>query len=267
MASPGRDPQRSFQAWRILNESFRMFATKAPVSGRRCLSLQEQQGLNDALGLCVINVSGVLRTLYASHMRLDVNRTRMIVEQSQMDIELKNRKAQLWRTQCELRNKRFEIIHQRYASAKMTERLEKARRTTRLLEERHRKLDVLAVDKGELYTSRSVMLCSRMFDLTQEVINTKMRINSFEQAKAHIKRRILELQLRRIRRRRQLCEEVQLLRQVKDQWQVLMPPMVMRVWQIIRGWWDCVGSLGLGCHSPHKMQSSASALNLFVACF
>lgn len=45
-----------------------------------------------------------------------------------------------------------------------------------------------AVDKGELYKSRSVMLCSRMFDLTQELINTKMRINSFEHAKAQLKR-------------------------------------------------------------------------------
>ncbi|KAH8321178.1 hypothetical protein KR074_010310 [Drosophila pseudoananassae] len=195
MASPGRDPQRSLQAWRLLNQSFRMFTTKlggnqhlGPVSGRRCLSLQEQRGLNDALGQCISNVCGVLHSLYASHLRLDVNRTLMIVEQSQLDGELKCRQAQLWRTQCELRNKRFELIHQMHASAQMTERLEEARHTTKMLEERHRKLDVLAVDKGELYKSRSVMLCSRMFDLTQELINTKMRINSFEHAKAHMKR-------------------------------------------------------------------------------
>lgn len=74
------------------------------------------------------------------------------------------------------------------------------------------------------------------------------------------------MQLRRIRRRRQLCEQVQLLRLAQDQWQLLMPPTLMRVWQFIRGLWDCVGSLGLAYHSPYKVQSSASALNLFVAC-
>lgn len=95
------------------------------------------------MGQCVTNVSGVLHSLRASHLRLDVNRMLLIVEQSQLDGELKSRQAQLWRTQCELRNKRFELIHQMHASAQMTERLEEARHTTKLLEERHRKLDVL----------------------------------------------------------------------------------------------------------------------------
>jgi len=44
------------------------------------------------------------------------------------------------------------------------------------------------MDKSDLFESRGVMLCSRVFDLSQELIVTRMRINDFENACTQLRR-------------------------------------------------------------------------------
>ncbi|XP_039497472.1 uncharacterized protein LOC120455399 isoform X3 [Drosophila santomea] len=75
-----------------------------------------------------------------------------------------------------------ELHHQNTAPTGMSQRLADAQKRTQLLEDRNSQLKDLALDKSALFESRTVMLCSRAFDISQELIMTRMRINDLENA-------------------------------------------------------------------------------------
>ncbi|KAH8360767.1 hypothetical protein KR084_008460 [Drosophila pseudotakahashii] len=207
MASPGRNPQRSLQSWRLLNEGFKLFTTR--LGGNR-------------QHMCIAGISSL---------------------------------------------NNVELFHQMTGSTRLSQRLAAAQQRTQVLEERNRKLKDLAMDKSDLFESRGVMLCSRVFELSQELIVTRMRINDFENACTQLRRRILELKLRRVQRRRLLCHEVQQLRLAQEQ---QVPPILMRLWHCLRFLWNCVECLAQVTHlarPPGKAEGKMDALNLFVAGF
>ncbi|XP_016975456.1 uncharacterized protein LOC108041905 [Drosophila rhopaloa] len=245
MASPGRNPQRSLHSWRLLNESLKLFTSKLSrnqhmIPGRRVLSLEEGRNLNDSLGQCMAGVSLIASLVRTRHLRLDVDRMLLIVEQGQLNGQLEIREERLRVTQCELRCKRQELFHQMIASARMGQRLAKAKERNQELEDLNHKLEDQTLEKSELFESRCVMLCARAFDLSQELIQTRMRINDFENACTHLRRRILELKLRRVQRRRLLSQQVLRLRLAQEQ---QVHPILMRLWHCLRFLWNCVDCL------------------------
>ncbi|XP_017065962.1 uncharacterized protein LOC108104419 [Drosophila eugracilis] len=160
-----------------------------------------------------------------------------------------------------------ELFDQMTASTRMSHRLAAALERIQVLEERNRRLKDLALDKSDIFESRGVMLCSRAFDLSRELIVTRMRINDFEKACTQLRRRILELKLRRIQRRRYLCHEVQRLRLAQENH---VPTILMRLWHCLRFLWNCVDCLAQvshGARSIRKADGTIDALNLFVESF
>nr|XP_016938991.1 uncharacterized protein LOC108016755 [Drosophila suzukii] len=232
MASPGRNPQRSLQSWRLLSEGFKLFATRLarnqqpmlPPRDGQGLSLEEQRDFTESLGDCIADMASP---------------------------------------------NSLEVFHQMTVSTGMSQRLAAAQERTQVLEERNRKLRDLAMDKSDLFESRGVMLCSRVFDLSQELIVTRMRINDFENACTQLRRRILELKLRRVQRRRHLCYEMQILRLAQEH---PVPPILGRLWQCLRSLWNCVEclaqvSVSQVARPPRNAESTMDALNMFVAGF
>ncbi|XP_070074841.1 uncharacterized protein [Drosophila takahashii] len=160
-----------------------------------------------------------------------------------------------------------ELLHQTTGATRLSQSLAAAQERTQVLEERNRRLKDLAMDKSDLFESRGLMLCSRVFDLSQELIVTRMRINDFENACTQLRRRILELKLRRVQRRRLLCHEMQQLRLAQE---LQVPPVLRRLWHGLRFLWNCVECLAQVSHvarPPGKAESTMDALNLFVAGF
>ncbi|EDX01428.1 uncharacterized protein LOC6524463 [Drosophila yakuba] len=160
-----------------------------------------------------------------------------------------------------------ELHHQNTAPTRMSQRLADAQKRTQLLEDRNRQLKDLALDKSDLFESRTVMLCSRAFDISQELIVTRMRINDLENACTQLRRRILELNLRRIQRRRLLCHEVQMLQQALEH---QVPTILMRFWRGLCFLWNCLDCLSMVSRVARpvfKAETTMDALNLFVAGF
>ncbi|EDV45558.1 uncharacterized protein LOC6555564 [Drosophila erecta] len=160
-----------------------------------------------------------------------------------------------------------ELHHQYTGPTRMSQRLADAQKRTQLLENRNRQLKDLALDKSEVFESRTVMLYSRAFDISQELIVTRMRINELENACTQLRRRILELKLRHIQRRRLLCHEVQMLQQALEH---QVPTILMRLWRGLCFLWNCVDCLSLVSRVTRpafKAESTMDALNLFVAGF
>ncbi|XP_043659567.1 uncharacterized protein LOC122624173 [Drosophila teissieri] len=160
-----------------------------------------------------------------------------------------------------------ELHYQNTAPTRMSQRLADAQKRTQLLEDRNRQLKDLALDKSDLFESRTVMLCSRAFDISQELIVTRMRINDLENACTQLRRRILELNLRRIQRRRLLCHEVRMLQQALEH---QVPTILMRLWRGLCFLWNCVDCLSLVSRVARpvfKAETTMDALNLFVAGF
>ncbi|KAH8306831.1 hypothetical protein KR018_004274 [Drosophila ironensis] len=278
MATPGRDPQRSLQAWRLLNDGFRVFTTKVGRNYRmgphrmHSITLLERRDLKDAMGRCMSNVGGLLHTLRARHLRLDVRRLQLMIEQSELNGELMNRQKELWQMKSDLCERRVELFRQAADTELMSERLEEAKRITQLLEKRRQKLETLVADKDEMLKSRSMMLNSRMIDLSQELLTTKIRIHNLEHSKAQLERRIEEQELTRLHRRRRMMEQLKqlCLAQERWQWDRLVPQSILRVCRFWRGLWDCVGSLAWWCRAPlsaTQLPSAASGLNLYVPLF
>ncbi|XP_052856316.1 uncharacterized protein LOC128264717 isoform X1 [Drosophila gunungcola] len=264
MASPCRNPQRTLKSWRLLTESLKLFTLKLgrnqqlvwfKLPGRRLFCLEERRNLNDSLGQCIAGVSLIASVVRSCHLRLDVDRMLLIVEHGQLDGQLKIHEERLRVTQCELGCKRQELFHQMTASARMGQKLAMAKERNQELELRNRQLEDQTLDRSELFESRCVMLCGRAFDLSQELIQTRMRINDFENACTQLRRRILELKLRRVQRRRLLSELVLRLRKAQDQ---QVPPILWRLWHCMRFLWNCVECLG---HPSGKLD----AINWFMA--
>ncbi|XP_039497471.1 uncharacterized protein LOC120455399 isoform X2 [Drosophila santomea] len=160
-----------------------------------------------------------------------------------------------------------ELHHQNTAPTGMSQRLADAQKRTQLLEDRNSQLKDLALDKSALFESRTVMLCSRAFDISQELIMTRMRINDLENACTQLRKRILELNLRRIQRRRLLCHEVQMLQQALEH---QVPTILMRLWRGLCFLWNCVDCLSMVSRVARpvfKAETTMDALNLFVAGF
>ncbi|XP_017054781.1 uncharacterized protein LOC108097162 [Drosophila ficusphila] len=274
MASPGRDPQEAVQSLRLLDEGLKFFATK--MGGHQqmllrtsCqgLSPEERQQLNESLGQCLAGMSLLAAIVRSRHLRLDVDRTLLLVEQAELDGQLEVCEERLRVAQCELQGKRLELLHQMAATARMGQSLAAAKERIQELEERNRKLEDLRQDKTDLYESRGVMLCYRGFDISQQLILTRMRVNDFENACTQLRRRILELKLRRVQRRRLLCQEVQRLRLAHEQ---QVPPVLVHLWHRLRFVWNCVNCLAqvTGVDRPQvEAKSKMDALHLFVAGF
>ncbi|XP_033169075.1 uncharacterized protein LOC117146737 isoform X1 [Drosophila mauritiana] len=178
-----------------------------------------------------------------------------------------------------------EFHHQNTAPTRISQRLADVQKRTQLLEELNRQLKDLALDKTELFESRAAMLCSRAFDISQELIVTRMRINDVENACTQLRRycnyrsrlvrlsslffysRILDLKLRRIQRRRLLCHEIEKLQGALEH---QVPSILMHVWHRLCFLWNCVDCLALvSCRARpvFEAESKMDALNVFVAGF
>ncbi|KAI8034264.1 hypothetical protein M5D96_012930 [Drosophila gunungcola] len=217
MASPCRNPQRTLKSWRLLTESLKLFTLKL---GRN------QQ-------LVWFKLPG--RRLFCLEERRNLNDS---LGQCIAGVSLI---ASVVRS-CHLRldvDRMLLIVEHGQLDGQL-----------KIHEERLRTLD-----RSELFESRCVMLCGRAFDLSQELIQTRMRINDFENACTQLRRRILELKLRRVQRRRLLSELVLRLRKAQDQ---QVPPILWRLWHCMRFLWNCVECLG---HPSGKLD----AINWFMA--
>ncbi|XP_033169077.1 uncharacterized protein LOC117146737 isoform X2 [Drosophila mauritiana] len=160
-----------------------------------------------------------------------------------------------------------EFHHQNTAPTRISQRLADVQKRTQLLEELNRQLKDLALDKTELFESRAAMLCSRAFDISQELIVTRMRINDVENACTQLRSRILDLKLRRIQRRRLLCHEIEKLQGALEH---QVPSILMHVWHRLCFLWNCVDCLALvSCRARpvFEAESKMDALNVFVAGF
>eukprot|EP00099_Drosophila_melanogaster_P016330 NP_569974.2 uncharacterized protein Dmel_CG14054 [Drosophila melanogaster] len=163
-----------------------------------------------------------------------------------------------------------DLHHQNTVPTGMSQQLADVQKRTQFLEERNRQLRNLALDKSDLFESRTAMLCSRAFDISQELFVTRMRINDVENACTELRSRILDVKLRRIQRLRLLCHEIQKLQEALEH---QLPPILMHVWHRLCFLWNCVDCLALvscGARPVFEAESKMDkmdALNLFVAGF